>query len=211
MSDEEDRMELDGFVIEKCLTCGGGDGDDGMKVVACSVIGCPIGIHEECMSSNSEIDDKGRFYCPYCAYKRALLRKMKLRKKRDPHAKGGSDIPQLNQTDKVTEVLSETRKVPDSNPTEKAGSSAEPRNVPESGSEDLLFRISKRRKVNWTAAELEMLEAGIQIFSAQVKKNLPWRRILELGRDIFHETRTPDNLKDKWKVLCREASNNKQT
>lgn len=58
-----------------------------------------------------------------------------------------------------------------------------------------------------------MLQDGVRIFTAQVNKNLPWRKILELGKDVFHETRTPDNLKDKWKNLTKEASisNKKQT
>ncbi|KAM5580308.1 hypothetical protein ABKV19_009851 [Rosa sericea] len=79
MLDEEDSMELDSLVVEKCLRCSG-DCASG-KLLVCSVIGCPISVHEECMCCKPEIDEKGRFYCPYCAYKRALVREEKLRRK----------------------------------------------------------------------------------------------------------------------------------
>ncbi|XP_004303909.1 PREDICTED: uncharacterized protein LOC101295436 [Fragaria vesca subsp. vesca] len=440
MSDEEDSMELDRFVVEKCLRCGG-DGAS-MKLLVCSVIGCLIAIHEECTSSQPEIDETGKFYCPYCAHKRALVRTEKLRRKAlrakevlsmfimsrevsilgnggdegavrnvgeiegigmeaDEHVSKGnseeqcvlerhecdkriednagdginqrdgdsargnegkspgeeqmrpevmevpesgdfqggspvlrkkhykkraqrvqvqrviplrivssplrkssscqteaveedgekpsekdtsssasesrkvseldhnnekgndsvklSDIPELDQNikaatssefrrspesnqnekvttscfdlnkvpeldhnekatinlssesreipepsqnEKATEVLSKSRKVPDSNQNEKTTSSTEPIKVPESG---------RRRRFNWTADELKMLKEGVQLFSARVNKNIPWRKIFDHGSHVFHKTRTPDNLKDKWKVLCREASDKKQT
>ncbi|KAL6140321.1 hypothetical protein ACLB2K_058621 [Fragaria x ananassa] len=485
MSDEEDSMELDRFVVEKCLRCGG-DGAS-MKLLVCSVIGCLIAIHEECMSSKPEIDETGKLYCPYCAHKRALVRTEKLRRKalrakevlsmfimsgevsilgnggegrdegvvRNPREiegigmemdedvskgnseeqrvlerhecdkrsednagdgidqrdgdsvrgnegkslgeeqmrpvamevpesgdfQGGSpvlrkkrykkraqrvqvqrviplrivssplrkssscqteaveedgekpseketsssasecikdseldhnnekgndyvklsdipeldqnikaatssvseldhnnekgndsvklsDIPELDQNikaatssefrripesnqnekvttscfdlnkvpesdhnekatnnlssesreipepsqnEKATEVLSKSRKVPDLNQNEKTTSSTEPIKVPESGSEEFLFHNGKRRRFNWTADELKMLKEGVQLFSARVNKNIPWRKILDHGSHVFHKTQTPDNLKDKWKVLCREASAKKQT
>lgn len=122
-------------------------------------------------------------------------------------------IPESNQNEKTTTSFSKTRKVPDSNQNEKTTTSTEPRKILESESEGLLLHNGKRRKINWTAEELQMLKDGVRIFTAQVNKNLPWRKILELGKDVFHETRTPDNLKDKWKNLAKEASisNKKQT
>ncbi|XP_050380545.1 uncharacterized protein LOC126797852 [Argentina anserina] len=430
MSDSQDSMELDISVVDKCLRCSG-DGSS-TKLLVCSVIGCPIAIHEECMCSKPEIDENGRFYCPYCAHKRALVRAEKLRRKalkakevlsmfiesgqvnfplddvdegpvgdrgedevkggieggnegeaenevmeveekedkgmdegvskgnseqqcvsegngdnagdgidggsneenggrspgeeqvrleamevpesvdfqrgsspilrkrrykmkaqktvQIPHAiplkiasscridvveeeenaekqseddtisssssesgkvlesdkneKGNassksSDIPELNQSEKAAtssksgksseldrnekataslysesrkipvpsqiEKATKSRKVPESNQNEKATSSTEPKHVLESGREELFFH-NKRRKINWTADELKMLKEGVEHYSSKVNKNLPWRKILDLGRHIFHETRTPSNLKDKWKLLCKEAS-----
>ncbi|XP_062009215.1 peptidyl-prolyl cis-trans isomerase CYP63 [Rosa rugosa] len=117
------------------------------------------------------------------------------------------EIPEPNQNEKATTAFSKSRKDPDSNQNEKTTtSSTEPIKVLESGSEELLFHNAKRRKIKWTAEELKMLKDGVRLFSAQVNKNLPWRKILELGKAVFHETRTPDNLKDKWKLLSREAA-----
>lgn len=42
-------------------------------------------------------------------------------------------------------------------------------------------------------------QVGVEKFSAEAKKNMPWRKILEMGEDVFHETRTPADLKDKWR------------
>ena len=50
------------------------------------------------------------------------------------------------------------------------------------------------------------LQEGVQRFTATGDKNLPWRKILEFGRHIFDGTRTPVDLKDKWrKILAKES------
>lgn len=46
------------------------------------------------------------------------------------------------------------------------------------------------------------LQEGVKQFSTTVNKNIPWRKILELGRHVFDQTRTPTDLKDKWKQIC---------
>ncbi|XP_052177916.1 uncharacterized protein LOC127791831 [Diospyros lotus] len=62
----------------------------------------------------------------------------------------------------------------------------------------------KRKRVPWTAEEEEMLKEGVLKFSTTVNKNLPWRKILEFGRHVFERTRTPVDLKDKWrKILAK--------
>ncbi|KAL2923552.1 Telomere repeat-binding factor 5 [Bienertia sinuspersici] len=60
---------------------------------------------------------------------------------------------------------------------------------------------ARRRKLPWTTQEIEMLKEGVQKFSLTANKNLPWMRILEFGRHIFDGTRTPADLKDKWKNM----------
>ncbi|KAK4342196.1 hypothetical protein RND71_038012 [Anisodus tanguticus] len=60
----------------------------------------------------------------------------------------------------------------------------------------------KRRRVLWRREEEEMIEEGVQKFSSTVNKNIPWRKILEFGRRVFDHTRTPTDLKDKWKQIC---------
>ncbi|XP_007049458.2 PREDICTED: uncharacterized protein LOC18612541 [Theobroma cacao] len=64
----------------------------------------------------------------------------------------------------------------------------------------------KRRRLHWTAEEEEMLKEGVRRFSSIVNKNIPWRKILEFGHHVFHSTRTPVDLKDKWKnIIAKEA------
>ncbi|XP_024007476.1 uncharacterized protein LOC18012459 isoform X2 [Eutrema salsugineum] len=57
----------------------------------------------------------------------------------------------------------------------------------------------KRKRLFWTQAEEEMLRVGVQNFPGF--RNIPWRKILEFGRDVFHDDRVPSDLKDKWKNM----------
>lgn len=59
----------------------------------------------------------------------------------------------------------------------------------------------QRKRLFWTPEEEEMLKVGVKKFSAEAKKNMPWRKILEMGEKVFHETRTPADLKDKWRNM----------
>ncbi|KAL0016190.1 hypothetical protein SO802_003259 [Lithocarpus litseifolius] len=63
------------------------------------------------------------------------------------------------------------------------------------------FPTAKRKRLLWTAEEENMLKEGVHHFSASAKKNVPWRKILELGRHIFYKSRTPEDLKDKWRTM----------
>lgn len=44
------------------------------------------------------------------------------------------------------------------------------------------------------------LQEGVLKFSLE-NKNIPWRKILEFGSRVFDKTRTPVDLKDKWKTI----------
>ncbi|XP_038888454.1 uncharacterized protein LOC120078293 [Benincasa hispida] len=66
---------------------------------------------------------------------------------------------------------------------------------------NLDFHGGKRKRMLWSVEEEEMLKEGVQKFSSTANKNLPWRKILEFGRHIFDSTRTPVDLKDKWRNL----------
>ncbi|XP_021273934.1 uncharacterized protein LOC110409043 isoform X2 [Herrania umbratica] len=64
----------------------------------------------------------------------------------------------------------------------------------------------KRRRLHWTAEEEDVLKEGVRRFSSIVNKNIPWRKILEFGHHVFHSTRIPVDLKDKWKnIMAKEA------
>ncbi|XP_006287565.2 uncharacterized protein LOC17882878 [Capsella rubella] len=63
------------------------------------------------------------------------------------------------------------------------------------------FNKDQRRRLLWTFEEEEMLKVGVEKFAAEANKNMPWRKILEMGEKVFHETRTPSDLKDKWRNM----------
>ncbi|KAA8526656.1 hypothetical protein F0562_008141 [Nyssa sinensis] len=72
---------------------------------------------------------------------------------------------------------------------------------------DPAFPSGRRKKLPWTDEEEEMLREGMQKFSTTVNKNLPWRKILEFGHHVFDRTRTPVDLKDKWRnIFVKERS-----
>lgn len=74
---EEDVGDMDRLVRSCCILCMRG----GAGLLLCTENGCPISIHEACMVSKPAIDDIGKFYCPYCWYKRELSRAEQLKKK----------------------------------------------------------------------------------------------------------------------------------
>ncbi|KAM7270538.1 hypothetical protein ACFE04_029752 [Oxalis oulophora] len=64
----------------------------------------------------------------------------------------------------------------------------------------------KRKKVPWTPEEVDMLKKGIEIFSGDENRAIPWREILLFGNSVFLKLRTPVDLKDKWKNICKANS-----
>ncbi|GMI70893.1 hypothetical protein HRI_000758600 [Hibiscus trionum] len=63
----------------------------------------------------------------------------------------------------------------------------------------------KRRPLPWTTEEVNMLKEGVRRFSLTSNKNMPWRKILEFGHNIFDGNRIPVDLKDKWKqIMAKE-------
>ncbi|KAG2687022.1 hypothetical protein I3760_09G034500 [Carya illinoinensis] len=61
----------------------------------------------------------------------------------------------------------------------------------------------RRNKVPWTAEEVEILKEGVQKFSNTNDRNIPWKKILEFGGNVFLRIRTTVDLKDKWRNLCK--------
>ncbi|XP_030546532.1 uncharacterized protein LOC115752469 [Rhodamnia argentea] len=58
-----------------------------------------------------------------------------------------------------------------------------------------------KRRLRWSPEEEEILKEGVRLFSSDVNKNIPWRKILEYGCRVFNPSRTPVDLKDKWKNI----------
>ncbi|KAF2613442.1 hypothetical protein F2Q70_00009736 [Brassica cretica] len=64
---------------------------------------------------------------------------------------------------------------------------------------DLAIFNQRQRRVLWTPEEEEMLKVGVETFATDPKKNIPWKKILKMGETVFHRTRNPADLKDKWR------------
>ncbi|KAJ0989889.1 hypothetical protein J5N97_008245 [Dioscorea zingiberensis] len=70
-----------------------------------------------------------------------------------------------------------------------------------------IFPCGRRTRLAWTAEEEEALKKGVQKFASVGDKTLPWRKILDFGCHVFHTTRQPGDLKDKWRnIKIKEAS-----
>ncbi|KAL0353944.1 UNVERIFIED_CONTAM: hypothetical protein Sangu_0975700 [Sesamum angustifolium] len=63
------------------------------------------------------------------------------------------------------------------------------------------FSSGKRKRLLWTEEEEETLKAGVHKYSTDGNKNLPWTKILDFGQHKFDRTRTPSDLKDKWRNM----------
>ncbi|CAK8571239.1 unnamed protein product [Lathyrus sativus] len=63
----------------------------------------------------------------------------------------------------------------------------------------------RRKKIPWTTEEEELIQEGVQKFGFSDSK-LPWKKILAFGSHLFEKNdrlRTPQDLKDKWKNMCK--------
>ncbi|XP_004516067.1 uncharacterized protein [Cicer arietinum] len=70
----------------------------------------------------------------------------------------------------------------------------------------------RRKQIPWTAEEEELIREGVQKFSFS-DQQLPWKKILAFGSHVFEKNcrrRTPQDLKDKWKNMCKAHSKLKQ-
>ncbi|XP_020085468.1 uncharacterized protein LOC109708228 [Ananas comosus] len=64
-----------------------------------------------------------------------------------------------------------------------------------------LMPPGRRTKLPWTPEEEATLKEGMEIFAADGSGNIPWRKILDFGSHVFHKTRMPGDLKDKWRNI----------
>ncbi|XP_010920082.1 uncharacterized protein [Elaeis guineensis] len=70
----------------------------------------------------------------------------------------------------------------------------------------------RRKKLAWTVQEEEALKDAVQKFSVNSDGTLPWTKILEFGRRVFHKTRQPGDLKDKWRnIQIKEGLRTRKT
>ncbi|PKI49200.1 hypothetical protein CRG98_030418 [Punica granatum] len=316
--------------VRVCVMCGRRKGD---RMLGCAETDCPVAFHVKCYPREPKFDQSGKFYCPYCSYKRKTAKVEELKKKATQAILVLSDTVDVvgadrgkkrqKQSDASVSIRENQGNVPVSpekqasatasgngnqgnvpvsmekqaNATssgkenqgnvpvspeklanasasgnenqgnvgaslekqvnassprnenqgndavspekqadasasrnenqdndvvspEKAGSTAGKgpcleKEVPDadrsshgkqSPKEEKYVVISKprRKRLKWTLQEEEILEEGVWKFSDKETKSVPWRKILEFGSGTFHSTRTPMDLKDKWKNMLRK-------
>ncbi|XP_062187167.1 uncharacterized protein LOC133890689 [Phragmites australis] len=62
----------------------------------------------------------------------------------------------------------------------------------------------RRSKLCWTEEEEATLKEAMAKFTPQEDGPTPWVRILEYGRDVFHRTRLPSDLRVKWRNMKKK-------
>ncbi|CAN1173035.1 hypothetical protein LINPERHAP2_LOCUS30423 [Linum perenne] len=70
--------------------------------------------------------------------------------------------------------------------------------------EDATSHRTRRKKVPWTAPEENMLKEAVPKFTEC--GIISWKAIIEYGRSVFFDSRTPEDLRGKWKLMCRKSS-----
>ncbi|KAF8732080.1 hypothetical protein HU200_016040 [Digitaria exilis] len=63
----------------------------------------------------------------------------------------------------------------------------------------------RRSKLCWTEEEEAVLKEAMEKFTPQDDAPIPWVQILEYGRDVFHRTRLPPDLRVKWRSMKKKG------
>uniref|UniRef100_A0ACD5VR52 Uncharacterized protein n=1 Tax=Avena sativa TaxID=4498 RepID=A0ACD5VR52_AVESA len=65
--------------------------------------------------------------------------------------------------------------------------------------------VGRRSKLCWTEEEERGLRDAMLKFTRKDDGPIPWVQILEYGRDVFHKTRLPSDLRVKWRNMRKKA------
>ncbi|KAF0896616.1 hypothetical protein E2562_026317 [Oryza meyeriana var. granulata] len=63
----------------------------------------------------------------------------------------------------------------------------------------------RRTKLCWTEKEEATLREAMAKFTPRDNGPIPWVQILEYGRDVFHGTRLPSDLRVKWRNMKKKS------
>ncbi|XP_039142076.1 uncharacterized protein LOC120279258 isoform X1 [Dioscorea cayenensis subsp. rotundata] len=109
------------------------------------------------------------------------------------------DLEMENHTPRVPAIAKEEKKLSSDN--------ANKRQTQNKRYSNPIVSLGRRTRLHWTAEEEEILKTAVQKFANDGERTLPWTKILDFGRHIFHKTRQPGDLKDKWRnIRNKEAS-----
>uniref|UniRef100_A0ACD5V2D7 Uncharacterized protein n=1 Tax=Avena sativa TaxID=4498 RepID=A0ACD5V2D7_AVESA len=65
--------------------------------------------------------------------------------------------------------------------------------------------VGRRPKLCWTEEEEQGLRDAMLKFTGKDDGPIPWVQILEYGRDVFHKTRLPSDLRVKWRNMKKKS------
>ncbi|GJV41712.1 zinc finger, PHD-type, homeodomain-like, zinc finger, RING/FYVE/PHD-type containing protein [Tanacetum coccineum] len=259
--------------IDLCMKC-----NEGGQLLVCSSDACVIRVHESCLGSSVTLDESDKFFCPFCAYSRAISKCLEAKKKvslarKDLQAftsfnvnhmlnkssakqselqkKGTESFPATTEGNGVghtasrandincksnepttgiwrvndemhieTECLNQQTTGLPQNPIpepstltknckrKETQSSTEPscsrklRKKKGQHTPPVPLHSLRRNKLPWAKTEEEILKEGVQRYASANNKGIPWKEILDFGRNVFHKGRTTIDLKDKWRNMC---------
>uniref|UniRef100_A0A0D9XS35 Myb-like domain-containing protein n=1 Tax=Leersia perrieri TaxID=77586 RepID=A0A0D9XS35_9ORYZ len=63
----------------------------------------------------------------------------------------------------------------------------------------------RRTKLHWTEQEEATLREAMAKFTPSDNGPIPWIKIQEYGRDVFHRTRLPSDLRVKWRNMKKKS------
>ncbi|KAL7151025.1 hypothetical protein ABFS83_04G004000 [Erythranthe nasuta] len=91
-----------------------------------------------------------------------------------------------------------------------SGSDCLPNNLPNENLEEIFLCSSyraiphpRRPRIRWTKKEEKALKKWMRKLHNDDDKSIPYKEILEAGAGVFHPRRTPTDLKDKWRNICK--------
>ncbi|KAI3514360.1 hypothetical protein L1887_12701 [Cichorium endivia] len=67
LSKEKNSISMEDSLINLCVKC-----NEGGDLLICSSDSCPIQVHERCLGFDVTHDENTNFFCPFCAYSRAI-------------------------------------------------------------------------------------------------------------------------------------------
>ncbi|KAK6153458.1 hypothetical protein DH2020_013097 [Rehmannia glutinosa] len=324
--------------LNLCMKC-----NLGGKLLVCSSNSCPIVIHQSCLGSDAIFDTRGEFYCPFCAYSRAISKYMEIKKKtslarnelttficsspqkgskkqsqrscmmKENHLEQDTGLPKSNELNKrdvvkkvsnrqrrkklefeqagpsehsppfgrkavdssnrIAHTLNEDKQVgkrtrqvsqspkvhgqhqmaavairksqgentcgavsersdgsekcvnirskkemlyppetdlPRENECSQSSRSTDAEETSEGENENSGASNSypaipqlRRKRLPWTSEEEDKLKEGMRLYCSPHDKTIQWKKILELGATIFHQSRSTMDLKDKWRNMCK--------
>ncbi|KAL7590578.1 hypothetical protein Lser_V15G36979 [Lactuca serriola] len=164
----------------QCMKC-----SKGGQLLVCSSKSCSFVFHESCLFFTS--DTTGKFYCPFCKYSQ-LISNYRIIKKKASLAR--NDVASFNGL-VLPKMPHERLYVSDHiKPCTRLVVPQRRRRVP----------------VPWTKSEEDTLKKWVEKFLGESDGGfIPWRMILELGVSVFQKSRTPVDLKDKWRNMQKAS------
>ncbi|KAI3782539.1 hypothetical protein L2E82_12589 [Cichorium intybus] len=248
LSKEKNLISMEDSLINLCLKC-----NEGGDLLICSSDSCPIQVHERCLGFDVTHDENAKFFCPFCAYSRAISKYNEAKRKASlarndllsfssfsvkpgqnesikkqsefeknegkivgkvcESPKGMDPVQGVNKSEIVNKHIQNSIPEP-STPKRKCKEKESQRSIESSslGKRKLRYRPPTPVHIRlnpWTKLEEETLKEGVERYSSVNDNVVPWKEILDFGHDVFRKGRSPMDLLDKWRNICKRSRKGK--